>query len=108
MAGIITKRSEEEVKDWLVDRIDKYQIDTEDSELVYKLEEIKDSVKYFDNMLTKAQATLLDKLVQEDATEVLGRGNDGYMTAIQYIDELSIYTDVWQMYLRPGTYSVGI
>jgi hypothetical protein len=106
MAGIITKRSEEEVTDWLVDRIDKYQLDTEDRGHILKLQHISDDVRN-GIMLSKPQVDLLDKLVQEDATEVLGRGNDGYRTAIQYIDELSIYNDVWQMYLRPGTYSVG-
>lgn len=107
MAGFITKRSEEDVRDWLVDRIDKYQLDSEDRVHILKLQHISDDIKN-DIMLTKAQVAMLDQLVQEDATEVLGRGNDGYMTAIQYIDELSIYNDVWQMYIRPGTYSVGI
>lgn len=107
MAGIITKRSEEEVREWLIERIDRYQLDTEDNGLVIRLEDIKEDIK--DNqMLTKVKARLLDKLVSQDATEVLGRGNDRYRTAIQYIDELSIYSDVWQMYLRPGSYTIEI
>mgnify|MGYP003409427710 FL=1 len=105
MAGVITKRSEEEVTEWVIERIDKYQLDSEDRQHIDSLDDLRDAIK-FNPMLTKTQARLLEKLLSEDASEVLGRGNDSYHTAIQYIDRLSIYTDVWQMYCKQGTYSL--
>jgi len=111
MTGNIAGRSEEEVKQFVLERLSQWiktsveEADVTDDMEVTILSQIYDKI-VCDKMLSKPQAKYLESKLEDDLQEhidVLATGCRG--SIILQIDALSIYPDVWGMYCRPGTYA---
>ena len=111
MTGNIAGRSEEEVKQFVLERLSQWiktsveDVDVTDDMEFTILSQIYDNI-VCDKMLSKPQAKYLESKLEDDLQEhidVLATGCRG--SIIIEIDALSIYPDAWAMYCRPGAYA---
>lgn len=101
-------RTREEVQEWVVDSINRWY----DSDILEEISDIHVQLADLQNdiadgkMLYKEQASLLHKLLELELEEKLDNPPSVHSSKILWVDELSIYADVWARYCRPGTYMI--
>ena len=104
-------RDIEVVKDFVLGRLEdiidgmaETTMDKYDAEVFYTLMDVKENIE-LGTMLTKDMATQLNETLEMDMqTAILNRYPENLN--ISAIDELSIYSDAWYIYCRPGTYQI--
>lgn len=107
------ERSIEEVKAFVLERLDMWMSSTdivEEASEHRALEFIRDRIDG-DRMLYKDDAKLLSQYIKKDVkdrVDILQYRMPQYSTesVIMEIDSLDMYSDIWALYCRPGTYRI--
>lgn len=106
-------RDIEDVKEFVLELIDKALV--EDKEVVPEDIEMMNNISEYiksGEMLYKEMARYLNDLLQVNLTRELNeKSSYGEIiedVSIHHIDVLSIYSDAWAIYCRPGTYRIRL
>jgi hypothetical protein len=102
-------RDKDEVKEWVLERIQN-KLDgldiLEDAGVYRHLEMIQGHIEH-DIMLHKEEAKTLESILESELRyEVEQMAHREPSSIILKVDELSIYPDAWGLYCRPGTYQI--
>jgi hypothetical protein len=109
MYHTVPGRDRDDVKEWVLGRIqNKLEgLDIVEEAGVYRhLEMIQGHIEH-DIMLHKEEAKTLESILESELRyEVENLAHQLPSSIILKVDELSIYSDAWGLYCRPGTYKI--
>lgn len=103
------ERTTEQVKGFILERVEQWLSDEGDSVGVSSEYEVLEEIEQYianDKMLHRHQAKLLETLLDNECRFLAEQTFNSNGLYILQIDTLSIYPDVWAVYCRPGTYQI--